>query len=148
MNNVKTFHVPYLSSLSPFSGAADVSLEETKRKQKRIPQTFYEWSRTWTVCCSYILQIDIVNGGVFHPFKRFCAIQNLLRGWNHSVWMLDGLSVWYTYVMSTKRTHSNFLHKDFCTFCILFGSAIAVPKRTLYREYCHFITRYKIWLEF
>ena len=33
-NDVKTFHVPYLSSLSSFFEAADVSLEEAKRKQK------------------------------------------------------------------------------------------------------------------
>ena len=33
-NDVEAFHVPYLSSLSPFSGAVDVSWEEAKWKQK------------------------------------------------------------------------------------------------------------------
>ena len=33
-NDVKTFHVPYLSFLSPFSRAAVVGLEEAKRNQK------------------------------------------------------------------------------------------------------------------
>ena len=33
-NDVQTFHVPYLSSLFPFSAAADVSCEDAQRMQR------------------------------------------------------------------------------------------------------------------
>ena len=71
------FHEPYFSSLSLFSGAADVSLEEAKRKQK-----------------GYRRRIRNDNGhGLFvadshskrprvHPLYRFCAVQNFLHGRN------------------------------------------------------------------
>ena len=71
-DGVGTFDEYNLSSLSLFSGAADVS-----SKAERMPQTFNEENRhaVARICCrltSYTRKV--------HLFKRFCAVQNSLRG--------------------------------------------------------------------
>ena len=106
INDVWTFHVPYLSSLSPFSGAVDASWEEAKRKQKGFCRLLENDKRH--VCCSNMLQIDIVNGEKFIRSKGFVqftgakpalgpnclwyhspcgAVHTFLRRWNHNVRM-------------------------------------------------------------
>ena len=87
----------------------------------------------WTFCCSYILQINIVNGGKlsFAQFKTFYANETTMYGC-----LMGRSSVWNTYPMSTKRMHSVFLRTARCvTFRILFASASAVGPGLYVREH-------------
>ena len=59
-----------------------------------------------------------------HPFNRFCAVQNFLSRWNHSVRMLDEYEI-HTYAMSTRWMQSVFLGKVF--FFIRFVSSFHLP---------------------
>ena len=78
-----------------------------------------------------------------HSFKRLCSVQNFLREWNHSVWILDRLSAWNTYSISTERMHSIFLPTaEFFMFCILFASASAVrPSLSTYLGHILLLTK-------
>ena len=46
-----------------------VELRRGQEEARRIRQIFNKWQQTWTICCSYMLQIEI--GGKFVPSKGF-----------------------------------------------------------------------------
>ena len=64
-NDLKTLHVPYLSSLSPLSGAADVSWKEAKRIDNGHRPFIAR------ICCR-LTSYTAENSSV----QRFCAVQN------------------------------------------------------------------------
>ena len=78
-NDVKTFHVPYLSSLFPFSAAEDVSCEDAQRMQRGYSGRLTDDNGHRT-CVVRICRGFTSYTAEVHPFLKFCAAQNFLRG--------------------------------------------------------------------